>query len=402
MSNSRFAFQQFVSHLLNQAVVLAGDAEHLESVLAAQRTWQRDAPAFAMMRRRLRGIARKSKKLELVVAEVRERCTDQNNDHDALGIQHGRMLVKSATELQQMARQLCDCTRVMQQRSYLEDIPNWVTRHQSVDNPKESQAFFRALEGFVVSLFLDIFGRTWVETKERQREPWLPLAIVDEEYSVPTLAHVVNVPRVDLFSSRLWPMLAHEVAHLKVVQLFGDVTGIVYTHPKGEPLTAKVEQQLELLSIRPSDFRDIRGCFEQLANAVDADAMSAILGQQQVRDLWWYSHSIEFLCDAVSAYVMGPATLLSLLTVNQVDPSEISARTREEILETIVGFEHPPTRVRRGGTCPTTCRRGKWSTSRPNNGSRSASLRSSSFHIKGRFSLIAACERRNAQKAGSS
>lgn len=225
---------------------------------------------------------------------------------DPKGAEAYRCLLDAWRPLEAMESQVLGIFEILQQRLTLEDGADWHLTADHTEGVAEIHRLYSAIDAVAMSFVSDILGEDWIIRQERAGRAWLPLAVVRNEFRVrsslpgPTFLHL---PRADLFRSRLWPVIGHEVAHVLVQELW---TAKHKSRSLGiamPPLAIRLEQHQASLR-------------EVICRCV-LEPIARVPGLSWVPDAYQdcvHQWIAEFICDAIGAYVAGPAFALAMLS----------------------------------------------------------------------------------------
>jgi hypothetical protein len=115
------------------------------------------------------------------------------------------------------------------------------------------------------SFFEDILGRSWLE-----KEKCVPSSYFGESYAISPVNCITQIPLSDRYRCRFWPIISHEVAHVKIVQLI---------RQKSRPFLEILFEISQALQEWPLEIR-------------------ASFSTQQV---------IELMCDLIGTHICGPS-----------------------------------------------------------------------------------------------
>lgn len=203
--------------------------------------------------------------------------------------------------LLQYERHAVQVAEWMHQRSSLMDAPEWHGSEEMTDSSAEIQQFHRAVEAVILDFTLGVLGERVAGGFQRARKPWLPIAVILDEYRIHHVPHgaaVLTLPRPDLFRSRIWPTIAHEIGHYLL-----HVTG--------------PESHYANFFAKELDLEGIDAARTKLAKEILTLISVEILGSRRSLpsdDLESGKHRAwadELLCDAIAISLCGPAFLLS-------------------------------------------------------------------------------------------
>jgi hypothetical protein len=161
------------------------------------------------------------------------------------------------------------------------------------------QKVFSAVDILTFSYFQDIMGEAWLDN-----ERCFPMCFFCDEatYSINAVSKIVRIPVYDGYRCRFWPQLAHEVAHIKLREMWGNkyenTPSVIHN------LAVDVWQNLEVLP----------------QNAIT-----------QIREL---------CCDWIATLIAGPAYTLAMLTSFGKPESRRIAYSYKNVMS------HPPNDVR--------------------------------------------------------
>lgn len=260
---------------------------------------------------------------------------------------------------------------ILAQRMANHDGPDWDKLAQHTHDFSDLDILFRAADAVVLGFFIDVFGVKWVtdQVADGRSEPlkWFPLALFSsrEGYKISPATLIATLPQHDLYRTRMWPSLAHEIGHAKVLALFGLHSGwrgylwfrgseslhqeqtwsperaaaLARLFPNPADRTpAALESILKLYTHRVGEIHEIHHCLG-VASPPPGDANYApsavVLG-----------HHHELLADAIAVHVGGPAALLSLLAQIGWDAWIVRSGDPDSLARWAAGGTHPPAWVR--------------------------------------------------------
>jgi len=119
----------------------------------------------------------------------------------------------------------------------------------------------------LTDFFVKIMGTEWVRNKK-----CFPVTFFGEDYQIGRVNYITQIPLADSYRCRFWPILAHEVSHIKIFELIDSENAIF----------------LDLLY-------DMRDELKRWPVSI-----SSIVVTKQI---------IELLCDLIATYISGPAYL---------------------------------------------------------------------------------------------
>lgn len=350
-----FALDEHIDQLRERLLSIQRDADHLLAVVSRIPIWQRNSPAYEMMTRALCSVQGFANKVHLEVQGLREEHIDPLDPKEMVKLSR---IVSREYRISRAEHRLAAYREVIDQRASTRDFWDWVTTPEQTDELSELHGFYNAIDAVLLGFYGDIYGELWIKSEEKAKHDWLPVAVLGHAYSIDFRAFVTYVPRSELLRTRLLASLAHEIAHLKIGELLSE-GGLL--RPRGWDPThealpesaleliakdTKKASDLKLLGIDSelSDLRRIAEAFEELATTVAGihkDILKSPSSGPATPD-WWHDHVIEFLCDAISVDVAGPAALLAYLTLHY----PLCASTDKAIVEMGVASRHPPRTVR--------------------------------------------------------
>jgi hypothetical protein len=215
-------------------------------------------------------------------------------------------LARSREQFARLELELASISTCLWQRHLLSEQSNLLFARASgyTDSPR----LFSAVDATVSCLMREIFGTSFLARCHRRTSYWMPLTLLGRDYSISSDIGVAYIPKADLHRSRMWPLFAHELAHLRLRQLSEPLTVWCVEESLqeirlAETLYARLSEDLTLLEdlIRTI----ISKCAVDVLRLVPSGhsytpARSVVLSQAE-----------ELICDAVATYVCGPAMLLA-------------------------------------------------------------------------------------------
>jgi len=169
---------------------------------------------------------------------------------------------------------------------------------------------YNAVDALSYELMENCFGEKWIKEKQ-----YVPLSLFGLEYSMLPLSEtgpscLITVPYYDCFRARFWPGLAHEVAHTMV-------------ESNGPLLKCMKYELYDLVDVLVYEFKDQEDAQRTVENYI-------------------YPQIVEVVCDIVSTYLCGPASLFSGSTMLNFS-SRLGYHT---FYDAIRYSTHPPIEVR--------------------------------------------------------
>lgn len=349
-----FTIEEYAEQIRERLGVLSRDADHLSRVLSMSPDWLRGTLAHEMMKRALDEAQIIADKLSLRAEGTLELLLHASNERS---MHHLEILARKHKTVTSLAARLSAYREVVHQRATLADTWDWTINSEQTNELIELQDFYTAIDAVILDFLEQINGGAWIEHQERHARPWLPLVVLGHDYAIRPDTLVTFVPRADLFRARMWPALAHELAHLKVTRLFGE-KGLFFPHehiaspyPGGKKMLNKVAKdhgpELQLLGIDPAtdNLEDVRNLLEDLATVVFEAHEETLVGELfkgMDKAVWWPSQVSEFLCDAIGLHVTGPAGVLALMALQYPVPPEKPQTINYDLAARL----HPPKLIR--------------------------------------------------------
>lgn len=356
MITASVAIDEYLEQVRQRVHVIEREAGYMLSLLATKRGWRPENPATEMIGRGLESIQKLAARIQLkslvplLGLSIQAPCA--NDTQNLSFLERFENLMRQEGVLETAERQLAAFREVLHQRGSMVDSWDWATWQQHTDDLGDLQGFYTAIDSALLGFYCDVYGMKWVEIHEEKRDHWLPVAVVGDAYSIIAGAGVTYIPRAELYRGRLLASLAHEIAHLKVGRLFNP-GGLLWPkgwHPlEGGLLAGSIDDldwnELALLGVQcgPKNGEAIAENYEILARTIFETVSSALGGKTPDKVLvpFWHEQVTEFLCDAVSVHVAGPAALLSYLVTHYPRPP-----SRIEKMNAALVGSHPPRKIR--------------------------------------------------------
>lgn len=223
---------------------------------------------------------------------------------------------------------------IILQRSNPEDDPEWLTFIDRGLDFSGLETLYAAADAVSLGLYEDVFGPLkkvepgddFTTDSSYNVTNWPPVAMFSSThgYQVFPTVRVTTIPASHLFMTRYWTALAHEIAHIKVAELFDENGALTFkgdaecnnflSNRNGIANQKRHACLIELLGPNYAQVVNaIRHHYYRLTDAVAA-AHSAII-KKAGRSKRIVDHCHEFLSDAIAVHIMGPAYLYSFLGI---------------------------------------------------------------------------------------
>lgn len=357
-----YLFYEHLDHLREVATGLFCDIERTLVSLRAPRRWSRQ-PSFAEQ------IGKKLDGLLDEVESLRGKLLTTLSMGDALSIpgdeQWAVRCMKDKAKLQLHLQEYATLSEVIAQRWPQLDGADLNVMNDNQQDLAGRGMLFRAADAVTLDYWDQIYGREWI----KKQAAWPPLTLFtgQRSYAVNIRHQVVYIPIPDLYRTRMWPALAHEIAHGKVDSLFRvdhaetSVLGrfVQKTGAAYEPSDLKLTNPDRLRAlVRDGSVQTVRRMVQHYSREVDKieeihkrilkgkvpDDSRAIASQQ----------FNELLADSIAVSIAGPAFLLAFLSLSIGDVSTLfayqenkdEARVDEYAREWAAKMDHPPEIVR--------------------------------------------------------
>lgn len=346
---------EFTSQIHNRQQTIARDIQHLNALLSQHAPPANQGPVSTMIRRGLRNLHRTAVRLRATSLESAPAPEADVAGPKLEGLEVSRWLSYYAP-LEAIERQVALVNEVLQQRCSLLEVPDWHLPIEFVQDKSEIHQFYSAIDSVVFSFMERIFGAHWIQSQEDEGSSWLPLAFIGRQYCVhrfdddPGSAsfHVAEIPHADLFRSRMWPLLAHEVGHLLIDTL------------------NRLGHRDRLDNATAARWQATKCALDELKNVINEEVIGKIALLRD--DLSWITDAyhgvaeawgIEFVCDCIGMWCAGPAFFLSHLAVigpdtppggidklEMPDVSRMKSNWDDLQIRTNLRQHHPPNAVR--------------------------------------------------------
>jgi hypothetical protein len=347
-----FAGYEFHAQVRSRQHSIAHDIRRLRALLSHHPPPANQGPVSEMIQRGLQNLATTAARLR-AQRMVRDGTGRSGGDDGGLAAASSAAALNAP--LEDVERQLSLVTDLLQQRCSLLEVPDWHLPIDFASEAGEVHQFYSAIDAVLLDYVERTFGTEWVMAEERAGSQWLPLAFVGRQYCVHRFdhdpsrrsLHVAEVPRADLYRSRMWPLLAHELGHLLIDTL------------------DRLSRSRSLSSADAARWNTYQLNFQHLVGVIRERVLEPISALRpelssipreyhDASEAW----ATEFVCDCIGLWVAGPAFFFSHLSVigpdvppggaGRVAQSQSGPLTEWEHVQLRAGLRmlHPPTAVR--------------------------------------------------------
>lgn len=311
-----FGMLEYLLQLQQLVRQLKLEANHLSAVASWPSPWSAGEPALEMIRRGVQSVRDDLAHAGIDWAKLSSFLEESGAgaDSDEGFRKLYRDFVGKAQGLKQWQQQLVEVTHALNQRSAMQDAPDWHLPVERIERLADIRKHYRAIDAVVVRFMRDVLGDAWLADLERLRWPWMPVVVAGDRYQAElftTGPSFVRLPKAELVRTRLWPLLAHEVTHLCIGWFRCRRDGAAANRPE--------------VRIIPEARASIAlGARDRLVNWINKEVVPKIRFPEgeaktaaMVKSLAIASakaYAEEFICDAVGLLIAGPAFMRSFAT----------------------------------------------------------------------------------------
>jgi len=212
-SLNSFNILESVEELRSSLTLIGSDFAHLTRVIESESRKYLDRKQFPP----ISYLEHFASQIKININKIKEQCDDlrrtldSGNTLEALRLIHYvqymiHELNSNMSFLENFVNQRLSGTATpLEFTHYSPSIPFEITTMQKI---------FIAADCVCLNLFDNILGQEWL-----QREKCVPSSFFGEGYRISTVNYITQIPLSDKYRGRFWPIIAHEAAHVKIVEL---------------------------------------------------------------------------------------------------------------------------------------------------------------------------------------
>lgn len=358
---SWFAYAEHIEQLREAVRLLQCDVSRCRATVDAPTRWPRKPPFSGRISNRLGDLLADVETLGWLLDFILESSDPTKFGEGGL---LPPLLATYRQELRNHSRNYSVLNDIVNQRFPQEDTPDW---HAFLDQQRDLRGcgmLHRAADAVTLDYWIQIYGERWVASKLA----WPPLTLFTARrgYGVDVRNSVVFIPNTDLYRARLWPHLAHEIAHTKIDLLFSPSP----RHPGLCSQVAMLRNKSDIDSWPPhlrtlaidlfgdnasAVVASVSVAYGELLEAVRSVHRRILADASQVSGVADADHRqvSELLADAVAVLAAGPPAIFAYLAVSVLDLVPIDSGEKPDpnaaerlAVDWAVRAAHPPDSVR--------------------------------------------------------